>query len=97
MQEGLRTAIGSEFYDEVPRLLADYGARLQHALRQAANDPNEARRLEDEAKDLFRWARAAVVSNRAQAQASLSRLDQVAQYRRRSAGEASLRTWRMEV
>ena len=95
LPEGLRAAIRSEAYEEVPRLLAEYNCWLEQALAQAANDPGETRGIVAEARDLLRWAKAAVSASRAHAQARLSRIDHAARYR--PAWDRNSGAWRVQA
>jgi hypothetical protein len=92
--ERLRAAVRSEAYEEVLEHLGAYNRRFEQLLGEASGDPEESRRLFAEARELLEWAKLSTATNRAHAQARLSRLTHASGYAPAKNGHAP--TWRLQ-
>lgn len=87
---GLRAAVRSENYQQLPEMLLGYSQWVQDKLREAS-EPAETQQLLEEAAELLQWAKSAVAAHRAHAQMKLDQIDHAASYNRTE--ERSSRTW----
>jgi len=92
--ERLRAAVRSEAYEEVLEHLGAYNRRFEQLLGEASGDPEESRRLFAEARELLEWAKVSTATNRAHAQASLSRLTHASGYAPAKNGHVP--SWRLQ-
>ncbi len=76
----LRAAVTSEAYAEAERLVPTYCALLDREFRSHPPSASQARRVAEEAKDLYQWLLRSVIVDRAHCALELQRLGNLAAY-----------------
>ena len=76
----LRAAVASQAYAEARGLIPAYCALLEGEFRRWPASSPEARRIAEEARELYQWLARTVVVDRAQCAAGLQRLARLSAY-----------------
>ncbi len=77
---GLRRAVASQAYAQARGLVPAYCAALEREFRSQPPSSPEARRIAEEARDLYQWLARAVIADRARCAAALRRLSKLTAY-----------------
>ncbi len=76
----MRKAVSSQAYDEARTLVPRYCSLLEREFRRTAPSSPEARRVAEEARDLYQWMARTLLLDRAHCAAELQRLASMASY-----------------
>ncbi len=76
----LRAAVNSQAYPEAQRLVPLYCASLQREFARHPPSSPEARRIAEEARDLYQWLARTIILDRAECATALQRLARLSSY-----------------